>query len=50
VMLNFGKPVAWLGLDPQHAVELANLLIRHAREANRVIGRERSTKPLTVKL
>lgn len=50
VMLNFGKPVAWLGLDPEHAVELANGLIKHAREANRIIGRERRAKPLTVKL
>ena len=33
VKLQFPKPVAWLGLRPQEAVELAQLLIHHARAA-----------------
>ncbi len=31
VMLDFGKPVTWTAMPPQQAVELAQLLIRHAR-------------------
>lgn len=30
VILNFGKPVAWLGLPPDSARQLANLMIQHA--------------------
>ncbi len=30
VRVEFGKPVAWLGLPPPQAVELAKLLLRHA--------------------
>lgn len=30
VMLNFGKPVAWLGLDKATALALADNLRRHA--------------------
>lgn len=33
VKLSFGKPVAWLGLRPQEVVELAQLLIDHAKAA-----------------
>ena len=32
VFLNFGKPVAWLGLNPEEAFDLGELLIRHSRE------------------
>lgn len=32
VMLNFGKPVAWLGLNPEEAVGIAQALIQHARK------------------
>lgn len=32
VFINFGKPVAWLGLDPQQARELGELLIKHSQE------------------
>lgn len=30
VRLEFGKPVAWLGLPPEQAVALAQLLLKHA--------------------
>lgn len=31
VMVNFGKPVAWFGLPPPEARELARLLLLHAQ-------------------
>ena len=31
VLVNFGKPVAWLGLPPKEALQLADLLETHAR-------------------
>lgn len=31
VKIDFGKPVAFIGMPPQQAVELAQMLIRHAR-------------------
>lgn len=34
VKLHFGKPVAWLGLPPKEAVQLANLLLLHAGKAH----------------
>lgn len=33
VVIQFGKPVAWLGLDPEHAETLAQSLLEKAREA-----------------
>lgn len=30
VLLNFGKPVAWIGFAPDEAEEIANLLKEHA--------------------
>lgn len=30
VILNFGKPVAWVGFDPAQAREIARLLSQHA--------------------
>lgn len=30
VRVEFGKPVAWLGLPPPEAIQLAHLLLRHA--------------------
>jgi 4-hydroxyphenylpyruvate dioxygenase-like putative hemolysin len=32
VMLNFGKPVAWLAFNPEEAVQVAQALIQHARK------------------
>ncbi len=32
VMLNFGKPVAWLAFNPEEAIEVAQALIQHARK------------------
>lgn len=39
VVLDFGVPVAWIGLDPQQAADLASSMIRHAKEAARGSGR-----------
>lgn len=30
VIVNFGKPVSWLGMDPQLARRLGGMLIKHA--------------------
>lgn len=38
VILNFGVPVKWIGLEPQGAADLASALIHHAREAARSAG------------
>lgn len=31
IKLDFGKQVTWLGMGPKDAIELAQLLIKHAR-------------------
>lgn len=31
VKIDFGKPVVWVGMGPQDAVQMAQLLIKHAR-------------------
>lgn len=36
VIIELGKPVAWIGMPPQQAVELAQTLIKHARAASKV--------------
>jgi hypothetical protein len=38
VCMHFGKPVAWFGMPPAQAVELAQLLIKHARIATQLTG------------
>ena len=38
VVLDFGTPVAWLGMTPQQATDLASLLVKQAREAARETG------------
>lgn len=38
VIMDFGKPVVWIGLGPQDAANLAGLLVRRAREAARDAG------------
>lgn len=35
IILNFGKPVAWMALDPPQAIEIAQALIKHARKVSR---------------
>lgn len=35
VFLNFGKPVDFLGMTPQQAVEVGQLLIKHARAVSK---------------
>lgn len=39
VILDFGTPVVWLGLEPQQAADLAASMLKHAREAARASGR-----------
>jgi len=36
VLIEFGKPVAWVGMTPQQAIALANALISHARKAREI--------------
>lgn len=43
VIVNFGKPVAWLGMHPSQAMAIADALIKHAHEA-RVIGGNRAER------
>lgn len=31
IVVNFGKPVEWVGMPPDQAIQLAQLLIKHAR-------------------
>lgn len=38
VVIEFGTPVAWLGLNPQQAADLASLLLKRAREVGRKNG------------
>jgi hypothetical protein len=46
VIINFGKPVAWLAFGPQQARELADAIIKHADQA-RVIGGNRAERRAT---
>lgn len=34
VLLDFGKPVAWLGISPALARQLSSLLIKHADQVD----------------
>lgn len=43
VIINFGKPVAWLGMDARQAGALAVLLIQHANRC-RDIGDEQKSQ------
>lgn len=43
VIINFGKPVSWLGLDARQCAMLAQLLIQHATRC-RDIGEEQKSK------
>lgn len=38
VVLDFGTPVAWVGMNPQQAADLASLMLSKAREAGRQTG------------
>lgn len=37
VILNFGKPVTWLGMPPSLARQLAAMLTKHADQADRKV-------------
>lgn len=43
VIINFGKPVAWLGMDARQAAGLAAVLIQHANRC-RDIGDEQKSQ------
>jgi hypothetical protein len=38
VVLDFGTPVAWVGMNPQQAADLASSILKHARIAGRAAG------------
>lgn len=38
VILDFGTPVAWVGMNPQQAADLATSILKRAREAARAKG------------
>lgn len=38
VVLDFGTPVNWVGMNPQQAADLASTLLKHARTAARKAG------------
>lgn len=42
VVLDFGTPVAWVGMTPQQAADLASSIMAHARQVARLNG-----EPLT---
>jgi hypothetical protein len=46
VIINFGKPIAWLGLPPSACMEMGRTLIKRAREALEMekVQAEKSTK------
>ena len=43
IILNFGKPVAWMGMDAHQATELAAMLLKHAARC-RDIGPEQKSE------
>ncbi len=38
VRVEFGTPIAWIGLGPQEAASIASSLLKHARAAARITG------------
>lgn len=38
VVMDFGKPTAWIGMNPQDAMDLASTLVKNARIAARQSG------------
>ena len=43
VIMDFGEPTAWLGMDPQLAADLASALIKNAR-----IAAQQSGEPISI--
>lgn len=39
VCVDFGTPVAWVGMEPEQAMQLAQSLVEHARAAARGTGK-----------
>ena len=37
VIINFGKPVAWLGLPGEQSIEMGRTLIKRGREALKMV-------------
>ena len=48
VVVNFGKPVAWLGMNPSDARSLATVLLKQAAQAELIAG-DRSEETVTAK-
>ena len=48
VVIDFGSPVAWVGMEPQQAVALAQTLLSHAKKA-RIIGAPKNETRHTAK-
>lgn len=44
VVIDFGRPVAWVGFNPMQARDLAECLKKHARRAAGVIEKDPPTK------
>lgn len=42
VILDFGKPVSWIGMQPEQAVAIAEMLVKFARQV--------SDRPLTIEI
>ena len=38
VVIQFGEPTKWVGMSPQQALDLASLLIKHARSVGASLG------------
>lgn len=38
VLIDFGQPVAWMGMSPQQAADFASALLKHARAVGRKKG------------
>jgi hypothetical protein len=41
VIINFGKPVIWIGFPPWQAIEFAKVIIKHAEEV--IEGKKNAT-------
>ena len=50
IIINFGSPVSWVGMNPEDAESLAQSLLSKAREARKIIGRDKRTRSLKANL
>ena len=48
---HFEEFVTWLGMDPQQATELANSLLKQARQANKILVKSgKPAEPLVLNI